>query len=129
MLGWPNDRGMKHTPTPREAAAARCLADALVEFIMAVEDGRAERTAPPRTAPPPTAPPAPAAAVKPLDPGPALLTILEAAEYLGVSPGTVRNMSAPTGPLPSVKIRARRCYSRKDLDAFIARHTIAPLPM
>jgi len=115
---------MDTTPTPREAEAARRRADALIEFLVAVDDGRAERTAPRRLPPP-----APAATVKPPDALPALLTILEAAEYLGVSPGTVRNMSAPTGPLPSVKIRARRCYSRKDLDAFIARHTIAPLPM
>ncbi len=53
------------------------------------------------------------------------LTRREAAEYLGVSPGTLAVWAA-TGryPLPFVRVGSRVYYRRSDLDAFIASRTV-----
>jgi hypothetical protein len=47
---------------------------------------------------------------------------------LNVSPNTLFNWSAPRGPIPFVKIGARRCYAVKDLEAAIATLRVPPAP-
>lgn len=52
-----------------------------------------------------------------------LLTVDEAAVYLGIAPGTLRNwLSART--IPYVKVGRLTRLSTRDLDAFIAAHTV-----
>jgi excisionase family DNA binding protein len=52
-----------------------------------------------------------------------LLSILEAAAYLGISPGTLRNWLSMRR-LAYVKVGRLTKLAIRDLDAFIASHTI-----
>ena len=47
-----------------------------------------------------------------------LLSVKEAAVYLGLSPWTIRSLGW-NGEIPEVKIGRRVLYDRQDLDAFI----------
>jgi len=49
-----------------------------------------------------------------------LLSVKEAASYLGVSVWTVRTLGW-NGEIPEVKIGRRRLFDRRDLDAFVER--------
>ena len=51
---------------------------------------------------------------------PALLDLLAACDYLGVSERTIRRRTAPNGPLIPTRIGRRVLYSRAALDRFIA---------
>jgi len=49
-----------------------------------------------------------------------LLPIPEAAEYLGISPRTIRNdLSRKVFPVKPVRYRGRILFKREDLDAYI----------
>lgn len=113
---------MNTTPTDRETVAARRLAEAVLEFVLAVDEGRQDRSRARRPVEE-----RPGAAAAPPTTEPALLNVREAAQYLGVSTGTVHNMTAPRGPLPCVKIATRLCYVRRDLKAFIRERTVRPV--
>lgn len=53
--------------------------------------------------------------------GKRLLPIPEAAEYLGLSPRTIRNdLSRKVFPVKPVKYRGKVLFRREDLDAFIS---------
>ncbi len=49
-----------------------------------------------------------------------LLSVKEAAAYLGISPWTMRGLGW-NGEIPEVKIGRRRLFDRRDLDAFVER--------
>lgn len=126
-----HDSGMK--PTPRESAAALRLAESLIEFVLAVEEGVATRRAarpreelrvrvdaaslpqrePDRPAPPPA-------------PDLRLLKPREAAQRLGIGARLLWSMSAPNGPIPTVRIGRRVLYSPVDLDQVIERLRTKP---
>ena len=53
-----------------------------------------------------------------------LLNVDEAAGYLGVSPGTLRNWLSERR-LPYVKVGRLTRISRRSLDEFIEKHTVA----
>lgn len=90
-------------PTPRESAAVQRLAECLMECAIAFDEGSAirwearnrpataqlERTIPPNR--------------DPTD-QPLLLNAREAAKYLSISTGSLRNKTAPRGPFPVVRI-------------------------
>ena len=58
---------------------------------------------------------------------PRLLTREEAAEYLGIKPGTL-SVWACTGryPIPVIKVGRAVRYDRKALDVFLAARTVTP---
>ena len=47
---------------------------------------------------------------------PLLLNAQQAAKSLSISRGTLFNLTAPRGPIPSVKLGARVCYAVSDLE-------------
>ena len=53
-----------------------------------------------------------------------LLTLREAAVYLGVSQRTVWAITAPRGDLPVIRIGRSRRYSQVDLADFADRHRV-----
>ncbi len=104
------------------------LASALAAYLREIEAAvsaaaaRAARPAPaPRTTPLPRTP-----IVEDTDRPPLLVSGREGARLLNVSPGTLFNWSAPRGPIPIVKIGARKCYAVTDLEAAIARLRMPP---
>ncbi len=127
-----DDAGMQ--PTLRESAAALRLAESLIAFIVAVDEGMATRRASrPRDErslraerPPP--PPLPAhgrgAALQVPEHG--LLSARQAAKRLNISERSLWNLSAPRGPLPTVRIGGRVLYSASDLDVAIERLKTQP---
>lgn len=63
---------------------------------------------------------------------PAALTVDQAATYLGVSRRTLYRITAECGTgkdnLPIIRLRGRRLFLRRDLDAYLQAHQINPLP-
>jgi hypothetical protein len=57
---------------------------------------------------------------------PILLPLPEAARLLSLSPGGLRKLTAPNGPIPVVRI-GRRCvrYCRRDLEAVIEQNRVS----
>jgi hypothetical protein len=120
-------------PTPRESAAALCLAESLIEFVLAVEEGVATRRASRpreeirvRVDP---APPPPRESDRPAQPHAPDLRLLkprEAAARLGIGARLLWSMSAPNGPIPTVRIGRRVLYSPADLDLVIERLRTKP---
>jgi excisionase family DNA binding protein len=53
----------------------------------------------------------------------ALLSVRDAARLLGVSERHLVNLTAPRGPLPSVRLGTRRLYSKSELAEFIRKET------
>ncbi len=118
-------------PTSDELAAARNLADALVRFLVAIEDGASSRrSGRPREeitvkveqkAPPPLPhQTAPAVTPVPARSEQSLLMRSAAAKYLGISATTLWSLTAG-GAIPRIKIRGCVRYSVSDLDAYIER--------
>jgi excisionase family DNA binding protein len=101
---------MRHSQ--REVMAAHKLGEALLEFLVAVEEGSTLRAPAPKPVP---EQPSRMASNTP----PGLLTAREAARYLGVSAGTLFNHTAPRGHIRSIRIGAAVRYSKADLDAAI----------
>ena len=105
--------------TPDETRAAQQLAEALVQFVVAIESGAAVR----RAAREKERSQVLAAAAAPARPGisiagtpsarpagPQLLTVREAAQMLSVSTRHLSRLSAPHGPIPVVRVGANvRC--------------------
>ncbi|MDA2932139.1 helix-turn-helix domain-containing protein [Nitrospinae bacterium AH-259-F20] len=58
---------------------------------------------------------------------PKLLDVKTAAQYLGISPWTIREMQW-RGDLPYVKFNRKIYFARKDLDAFIELHKFRESP-
>jgi hypothetical protein len=117
-------------PTQAESAAVQQLARAILDLLVAVEAGHAARHPPaptPAVVPHAPSPPPPATTrpLAPTQPAPYLLTRLEAAKFLSVSPGTMINRTAPRGRIPSVKIGAAVRYTIDDLKAEVERCRVA----
>ena len=130
--GAADDSGMK--PTPRESAAALRLAESFIEFLVAVDEGIAARRASRprdevrvRVDHPPAPPPAePVRVIPPQKPEQVLLTAGEAAKRLNISGRKLWSMSAPKGPIPTVRMGRRVLYSVRDLDMVIERLRTKP---
>ncbi len=120
-------------PTQREAAAMSRLADAALEFLMAFEEGRTLRRGQrPREEV--------AVRVEHVHPQPqppeksgrggersrTLLTAKQAAAELSIGNRTLWTMTAPRGPLPSVRIGRAVRYDLDDLHAVIAQMRVKP---
>jgi hypothetical protein len=130
--------------TPREQSTAQRLGEALVQFLLALEEGAAVRQAKRLKAMPvpPTPPPAPVvrhepqvsipqpAITKP-EPKPKergkpeqlLVDGREAAKLLSISARTLWAMSAPRGPLPTVHLGRKVLYPIADLAAVVEKLT------
>lgn len=104
------------------------LASALAAYLRAIEATVSAAVAlAPRPAPPTCAAPlSRTLIVEDSDRPPLLVSVREGARMLNVSPNTLLNWSAPRGPIPFVKIGARRCYAVTDLEAAIARLRVPP---
>lgn len=99
----------RSTPTARESDAAQRLAEALLEFALAHEDGREHRRASrqkeiekSRTPTEVLAKPQPKRPTEPDARG--LLTTKAAAEYLSIGRRTLYSLTAPRGPIPVIRI-------------------------
>ncbi|MCC6230707.1 MAG: helix-turn-helix domain-containing protein [Phycisphaerales bacterium] len=105
--------GQPGGPTPREIDAARALAQALVECLIAAEEGRALRSvelgvhgqAVPGLG-----------GIGVAAPQPLLISAAQAAQRLGVTPRTLRRLSAPSGPIPIVRLGRLVRYAPSDLE-------------
>ncbi len=117
--------------TNQEAGAAKKLAEAIVEFLIAVEVGRRSRMPTPPAPrvevklPTPLAPPAPNAVPAlgstretPPDGG-ILVGVREAARLLSVGQRTLWTQTAPRGPIPVVRIGKAVRYAVDDLQTWI----------
>jgi excisionase family DNA binding protein len=110
-------------PTEHEMAAAGRLADALVRFLHAIEDGAARRRAGRpgehatvrREQPPPPTPAPPGL------PDRLLVTPGEAAELLSVSGRTLWALTAPRRPIPAVRLGRLVRYPVDGLSQAISR--------
>lgn len=123
--------------TPEETKAAQQLADALLEFIVALQAGLVSRhpaarpaimrdtsEAPLPPAPRPAASPSvvPAPASHGGTPAPHYLTTRQTAEYLNVGQRLLWALTAPRGPLPATRLGRTVRYSVTDLDEFMNRN-------
>ncbi|MBS0197699.1 MAG: helix-turn-helix domain-containing protein [Planctomycetes bacterium] len=126
-------------PTAREAAAARSLAESILELVVALEEGSAmrqeERSKKRAASQPPPVAPEPVVAVaprpKPTPPPPEakpatkatpdrlLVSIPEAAKYLSVSKRTVWRLASRGGEFPIVRIGRAVRVSMADLEALV----------
>ena len=109
-------------PTQREAQAARSLAESILEFYLAMEEGRVTRTERARK-PPQTKPVVPANPER--DPA-AVMTSRQAAKYLSVGERTMWKLTAPRGPIPSVRMGRVIRFRVKDLDDYLAQVRVRP---
>ena len=110
--------GQPGGPTPREINAARGLATALLECLIAADEGRALRSVElgvPGLGAREMAPPG-FGGIGPAAPAPLLLSGDKAAHLLGVTPRTLRRLSAPLGPIPVVRLGRLIRYARADLE-------------
>lgn len=55
-----------------------------------------------------------------------LLNIREAADFLGLSPGTLYNMVSRRR-IPFIKVGARTMFKKADLDRWLEKHTVQPI--
>lgn len=110
--------GQPGGPTPREIDAARALAQALVECLIAAEEGRALRSvelgvhglgAHGLAAPG-------LGGIGVAAPQPLLISAAQAAQRLCVTPRTLRRLSAPSGPIPIVRLGRLIRYAPSDLE-------------
>lgn len=111
--------------TNRERAAYRALADAMLEVAIAREEGKLTRSG--DRAHPPVSRPQPAPNVVPSEARqPGLLSVPEAADYLSISHRSLWAMTAPRGPIPSIKFGRTVRYSAEALDEVIAQRSVKP---
>ncbi len=111
--------------TDRERAAYRALADAMLEVAIALEEGKLARGGDRGHPPFPLPQPAPNV-VPPEARQPGLLSVPEAADYLSISHRSLWAMTAPRGPIPSIKFGRTVRYSVEALDGVIAERSIKP---
>lgn len=117
--------------TPRESQAARALAEALLEFLVAHETAATSRQqslaraevrtrvdAPPATSSLATKPSA-ELEVKPTNA--LLVDSKEAARMLSLGARSLWSLTAPRGPIPSVRIGTAVRYSVSSLEEFVKR--------
>lgn len=110
---------MNLKPTPQEAAAGQRLADAVAELIAAAAEATAQRAV--QLMRDTMTPPEPSPATGPER---ILLNVREAAAALGVSKGTLFNLTAPRGPLRAFKVGTLVRYSPEDLRSGIEQFRI-----
>jgi predicted DNA-binding transcriptional regulator AlpA len=120
-------------PTQRETAAMSRLSEAALEFLMALEEGRtlrrgqrprdevAVRVEHVHPEPQPQEKPGRGG-----ERGRTLLTAKQAAAELSISDRTLWSMTAPRGPLPSVRIGRAVRYDLDDINAAIAQMRVKP---
>lgn len=106
---------MASTPTVAQIAAARCLGEAILRFVIELRPPE-PASVPPKEPPRPVAvPPATPSA----QPATLLLSAREAARLIGVSERTLWQLSAPRGKLPAVRLGRVVRYDPDDLKAWI----------
>lgn len=123
--------------TSRELTAAGQLAEAIIEFLVAVEEGRAQRRSQrprdelavriehaPLPAPPPELTPAPPPNSE--LPDDTLLSARAAAKYLSVGDRKLWEITAPRGPLAVVRFGKATRYRVEDLRDLVQRNRIKP---
>ena len=125
----PFTKGHTMRATPREHEAATSLANALLEFLLAREEASSARKgSKPREAirvhveqPAPQREPSRPAptAVEPKLPDKLLVDSKEAAKLLSVGSRTLWTMTAPRGPIPSVRLGRAVRYKLSSLEEFI----------
>lgn len=122
------------TPTDRETAATQRLAEALMEFLIALDEGSAGRRAQrldeaaatqgqrshiaewrsqPRTDEAPAR-------------HPLLLSARDAAKFLAIGGRLLWSQTAPRGPLPCVRIEGRVLYRVSDLEEAVEKMRVKP---
>ena len=111
--------------TNRERAAYRALADAMLEVAIALEEGKLARGGDRAHPPAPRPQPAPNV-VPPEARQPGLLSVPEAADYLSIGHRSLWSMTAPRGPIPSVRFGRAVRYSVEALDEVIAQRSVRP---
>lgn len=105
--------GQPGGPTPREMAAVRKLARAVLECVLAFDEGHLLRAGEQGIS---LRPPSNSG-----DPGPEalLVTPKEAARRLAVSVKTLTRLTRPSGPVPCVRIGRQVRYAPSDLAAAV----------
>lgn len=108
--------------TTREIAATQRLSEALLGFVLAVEEGMAERLVARMRAERPAQRTVdrPPMAAPPKAPTP-LLNARDAARSLGIGSRTLWSLTAPRGPIPVIRFGTRTCYAVRDLEAAVER--------
>jgi len=102
--------------TPRESAAMHRLAETFIELLAAIEDGRTQREAErERDRQRATLLRVP----QPVKTGPLLVDAKEAARQLGIGSRTLWRLSAPHGPIPTVRLARRVLYAATDLKLIV----------
>lgn len=115
----PFTKGHTMRATPREDEAATSLANALLEFLLAREEASSARKgSKPREEIREPSRPAPTA-VEPKLPDKLLVDSKEAAKLLSVGSRTLWTMTAPRGPIPSVRLGRAVRYKLSSLEEFI----------
>lgn len=124
------------TLSTAEIESTKNLADAIVHWLIAMEEGREQRWArrmndatrvkvAPMTIPPP--PPqviAVAARTEPI--APRLFSTREATKYWGIGERQMWTVSAPRGPVPVVRFGRSVRHRIEDLEEFISKCRIKP---
>ena len=120
--------------TSRETQAAIALADAILEFLIGREEATAARVAPKVTverpvhhrsaAPALVEPVKPARTIEPKLPNKLLVDSKEACRLLSLGERSLWSMTAPRGPIPSVRIGRCVRYSVTSLEEFVRRAAV-----
>ncbi len=120
--------------TSRETQAARALADALLEFLIEREEAAAARARPRVTEhrpvhhrPGASAPADPALAAREIEPklpNKLLVDSKEACRLLSLGERNLWSMTAPRGPIPSVRIGRCVRFSVASLEEFVRRSEV-----
>jgi hypothetical protein len=120
-------------PTQRESLAVQHLARALLEFVIAHEEGRVARRAERpreevavRVEHVHPAPKEDAAPPRREAPERGFMNAKQAAEYLSIGERLLWSMTAPRGPLPSVRLGKAVRYPVGDLEATLQRMRSKP---
>jgi predicted DNA-binding transcriptional regulator AlpA len=104
---------MQPDATDAELEAAKRLGIAILEFVIAAEHGRRQRS------PKLPQPPAPEPVEPDQPPAPKLLSARDAAKVLGISSRALFALTSPRGPIPSVRIGRLVKYSMEALESWI----------
>ena len=106
--------------TTEEVAACQQLAQAVLRFLAAYEEGRRKRSPPSMSVEPrPAWAPLMGSQKDGFEEAKLLLSIRETAKCIGVSEKTLWTLTAPRGPIPAVRIGRAVRYSPDDLRAWI----------
>lgn len=112
---------MQIAPTEQETKAARRFGIAILDLMIAMEQGRLQRQPKPVVEMSP--PVAPSRPETPQPASPKLLSAHEAAKTLSISERTLWQKTWPHGPIPAVRIGRLVRYISSDLDEWIKKNS------